>query len=314
MSNPYVFIVGCARSGTTLLQHVLDAHPRIAVMPQAHWIYGLGKHYTGMRPERTVKEDIVPALLKDPEFADLGITGDQLLTLMREDQHPAYLTFVRRVFDLYGKREDKELVGNKTPGLVRRLESVHELWPEARVVHIIRDGRDVFLSMKNRPLRRRLSRVRVGPTEDPVARIGLWWELSVQMGRNAGKMLGPRLYHEVPYETFVTRPTEACAQLCTFLEIPFSEAMLKFYEKGKTPETSRPITPGLRDWRSEMAPEDAEVFESAAGRLLEDLGYPRAFPHPSREFEERSAQMRSLLQSRSPRYARAFDGAERAND
>ncbi len=310
MSNPYVFIVGCPRSGTTLLQRMVNAHPKIAVMPEAPWMYQLFKQRNGITPHGTVTADLIPALLEHPKFATLGITGDQLLPLIGEDQHPTYAAFVRRIFDLYGMMQGKDLVGNKTPGLVRRLEVVHEHWPEARIINLIRDGRDVFLSMKNRPLHSHDSEAHPGWTEDPVSRGALWWELSVQLGRKAGKSLGPRLYYEVRYESLVNHPTEACARLCDFLEVPQSDAMLRFYESGKTKKASRPLIPGLRDWRSQMSAEDIERFESAAGKMLDDLGYPRAFPHPSPELVERSVRMRRLLLAASPRYARAYEGDE----
>jgi sulfotransferase family protein len=308
MSNPYVFIVGCPRSGTSLLQRVLDAHPQLAVMPEAHWIYQLGKQHTEVTPERTLEESIVPRLLDHPKFSGLGIARDQLIALIQGEQHLAYATFVQRIFDLYGQRQGKNMVGNKTPALVRRLELIHNLWPEARIVHLIRDGRDVFLSMKNRPLRNWDLGAGVGWREDPVSAIGLWWELNVEMGRKAGKMLGPRIYYEMFYETFVASPASACSELCRFLEIPFSDAMLRFYERGKTTKASRPITPGLRNWRTEMSTEEVEAFESAAGRLLEGLGYSRLFSHLRRELVDRSTRKRGLLLAQSPRYARAFEG------
>lgn len=310
MPNPYVFIVGCPRSGTTLVQRLVNAHPRIAIIPEAHWIYQLPEHRTGMTPDGMVDEKIVPALLEHPKFARLAINCDQLLALIGGNPRLAYSTFLRRVFDLYGRMQNKDLVGNKTPALVRRLEIVHNLWPEARIIHIIRDGRDVFLSMKNRPLRDRDVGARIVGAEDPVLTIGLWWELSVQMGRNAGKTLESLLYYEMRYETLVNRPREACTDLCAFLGVPYSDAMLRFYEGGKTRKDSQPITPGLRDWRTGMCAEDVEHFESAAGDLLEDLGYPRACPHPRRELVDRSRLKRGLLLGRSQRYTRAFKGGE----
>jgi hypothetical protein len=309
MPNPYFFIVGCPRSGTTLLQRVVSAHPQITVMPEAPWIYELHQQSTAITLGGTVKDDPVPSLLGHPKFARLGISCDQLSALINQNQRAAYSTLVQAIFDLYGKLQNKNLVGNKTPGLVRRLDTVHNLWPEARIIHIVRDGRNVYLSMRNRPLRRWKLGTRLG-VEDPVSTMGLWWELNVQMGRKAGEALGPRLYREVLYEKFVSHPEEACSELCTFLEVPFSEAMMRFYESGNTRKTSRPITPGLRDWRTEMSAEDVEQFESAAGKMLDDLGYPRACPHPSCELVDRSARTRGLVLGQSPRYARAFAGRE----
>jgi len=308
--NPFVFIVGCPRSGTTLLQRVVDAHPKIAVMPEAPWIYQLLGLHGGSKTEGTVPCDLVAALSEHPKFVRLGITPDQLLTLIGEDKHIAYPTLVSQIFALYGAKQGKDLVGNKTPGLVRRLEVVHELWPEARVIHLIRDGRDIFLSMKSRPLHSQDFHPLAGWSEALISTVALWWELNVRMGRKAGNSMGPGLYYEVIYESLVKYPIEVCMELCAFLGISYSGSMVHFHETAKTKKSARPITPGVRDWRTQMPAEDVELFESAAGKMLTDLGYPRAFPHPSPEMVERSARMRDLLLAKSPRYAGAYAGVE----
>jgi hypothetical protein len=120
--------------------------------------------------------------------------------------------------------------------------------------------------------------------------------------------LGPRLYHEVSYETFVKHPADACADLCAFLGLSYTDAMLRFYEGGKNRKASLPITPGLRDWRSQMSSHEVEVFESVAAKMLDDLGYSRAYPRPARELVARSDLKRSLLLAKSRRYARAYEG------
>src|SRR5712692_7946182 len=97
--NPYVFIVGCPRSGTTLLQRMINAHRQIAVMPEAPWIYQFLEG-TGIGSGGVVKDDLIPALLNQAKFARLGITRDQALSLIGENQPETYSTFVRRIFDL----------------------------------------------------------------------------------------------------------------------------------------------------------------------------------------------------------------------
>jgi len=297
--NPYVFIVGCARSGTTLLQRMINAHGQIAVTPEAHWICRLFEQGKGLMPEEVVTPEFVPLLLKElnPRFARLNIGQEELLRLLAGDRPVNYTSFVSGIFDLYGKAKRKELVGNKTPGFVRKIRTLHALWPRARVVHLIRDGRDVCLSMINRPLHN----VNRGPlctwAQDPVTTAGLWWEWSVKLGRQAGNSLGPALYYEVRYESLVAQAAEECAALCAFLGLPYQEVMLRFHEGRKRtallseakhawlPSMEdesefrlRPITAGLRDWRSQMPRKDVERFEGAAGGLLDELGYARAFP------------------------------------
>ena len=95
------------------------------------------------------------------------------------------------------------------------------------------------------------------------------------------------MYYEVRYESLVRNPVEESAALCEFLGLPYDEAMPRFHE-GRTnakPGLSAkkawlPITPGLRDWRTQMTAEDVERFEAAAGELLDELGSPQTIFSP----------------------------------
>ena len=95
--------------------------------------------------------------------------------------------------------------------------------------------------------------------------------------------------------------------LCDFLGLPYHDAMLKFYEGREKADPSldakqawRPVTPGLRDWRSQMTLDDIERFEAVAGDLLDDLGYPRAVPNPPQEKLVNATEDPSRLHSRDP--------------
>lgn len=300
MANPYVFIVGCPRSGTTMLQRIVNAHSQIAIMPESHWIPRLFDKRQGLTPEGLVTPELIPHLLAQPAFALLDIGREKLETLLGTDRPASYADFMTGMFDLYGKARGKTLVGNKTPGFVRRTRTLHSLWPTARFVHLIRDGRDVFLSTIHRALKNPKAGVFDTWEADPATTAGLWWEWNVQSGRQAGYSLGPKLYYELRYESLVANPEEECAALCAFLGLPYDDAMLRFHEAQEESTAARPVTPGLRDWRSQMPGEDVERFEAAAGELLDELGYPRSIPHPPLERVEIASKMRDLL-ARDPR-------------
>ncbi len=110
----------------------------------------------------------------------------------------------------------------------------------------------------------------------------------MRAGREAGPPLGPGLYCELRYEALVSEPEEACRALCDFLQLPYDERILAFHEGHEKDDATlsakkawRPITPGLRSWRTEMAGAELERFEAATGALLDELGYARAVPEPS---------------------------------
>jgi hypothetical protein len=300
--NPYVFIVGGARSGTTLLQRMVDADPDIAVIHESHWISRFYEERIGLTPDGMVTKDLASKLLDDRRFIKLGLDHNDLRNLTPPDGPISYADYATRIFDLYGQARGKRLVGEKTPGYVRNIPTLHCLWPEAKFVHLIRDGRDVCLSMMNwKRMDRSVGRFAAW-NRDPISTSAFWWKWDVERGRESASLLGPGLYREVRYESLIARPPEECAALCEFLGLPYDEAMLGFHE-GRTKtkpalDAKRawlPITPGLRDWRSEMTAGEVERFEVAAGDLLEELGYPRVESNFSEERLENAASIQASL-------------------
>jgi hypothetical protein len=171
-----------------------------------------------------------------------------------------------------------------------------------KFVHLIRDGRDVCLSVLNWYHADRTAGRYTTWAEDPVSTTALWWGRKVRLGRHGGRPLGRDLYYEIRYESLVTRPADECAKLSAFLGVPHDAGMLRFHEgRARTDpglDAKRawlPITPRLRDWKTQMPAEDVERFEAVAGDLLDELGYPRAFPRPSREITARASRIRDLF-------------------
>jgi hypothetical protein len=311
--NPYVFLVGCARSGNTLVQRLADAHPELAVMHGTRWIPRWYEKRIGLTPDGRVTKELVERLPRHKRFKALEIGPAELRRMHQEMPDVTYAPFVTALFDRFGKRRGKRLVGDKTPEYTKWLRTLHRLWPQARFVHVIRDGRDVCLSVAD---------WRKGATsfstweEDPVATTAVWWELHVRLAREAGRAWGPRLYHEVRYEALVADPAGECAHLCAFLDIPYEDAMLRFHE-GRTRtdpglDAKRrwlPITPGLRSWRSQMPPAHIVRFEATAGDLLDELGYPRGASSLPRDEVRRGAWVRGVYASRARSRGRPLPAA-----
>jgi hypothetical protein len=297
--NPYVFIVGCPRSGTTLLRRLVDTHPHIAIIHQSRFIPNFFERRRGLTPEGLVTTKLVDRLLQARGVKNLETSREMLESLVEAGEPLSYSTFITGVFDLYGKGQGKRLVGDKTPAYVRRIPTLHALWPEARFVHIIRDGRDVCMSAINwRKADHALGRFSTWG-EDQVSTAAVWWEWHVRLGREDGGSLAPKLYHEVRYEALVSEPAKECEKLCSFLDLPYDDAMLKFHEGRAKMKPGRdakrawlPTTSGLRDWRTQMPAEALERFEASAGDLLEELGYPRACPPPPEEKLARAVRIR----------------------
>jgi hypothetical protein len=280
--NPCIFIVGCSRSGTTLLKRLIDAHPDVAFPMESHWITKFFEKPGILTPEGFVTPQLIRKLRKHRKFQKLKLGQDDIESLLPSEGSLRYQEFVSGIYDLYGQRKGKKLVGDKTPPYARHIPLLHSLWPKSKFIHIIRDGRDVGLSVLNWK-RARVTAGRIGSwSDDRVTTVALWWEWYVRLGREGGQSIGPELYHEVRYESLIQETENECRRVCDFLDLTFDEAMLS-YHKGRVrtaPELDAkaawlPPTRGLRDWRSDMAAGDLERFESAAGGLLDELGYQR---------------------------------------
>ena len=300
--NPFVFLVGCARSGTTLLQRIVDSHPQIAIVPEMHWITDYFRHGKWLGPQGRVTREQVEDMIRQKRFRQFDFTPEQFLGLLDGGGPLPYVTFLNQLFALYGQVKAKPLVGNKTPAYVRRIPTLHALWSEAKFIHLIRDGRDVCLSVLNWNHADRTAGRYTSWPEDPVGTTALWWKRKVRLGRQGGRALPPGQYYELRYEDLVAGPEAEAVRLCAFLGVPYDPAMLRFHEGRARPEPGLdakkawlPITPGLRDWRRQLAAAGVERFEAAAGDLLDELGYPRGCPSPAPAVREQAARIRELF-------------------
>lgn len=298
--NPYVFLVGSARSGTTLLKRMVNMHPQIAITRETHWITRFSNGRIGVSRDGLVTPELLPQLFNYHRFSHLKIDRAEIEKLVPPDRPISYADLVAGIFDLYGQGQGKRLVGDKTPAYVRNISKLHTLWPKARFVHLIRDGRDVCLSMMNWRMVERTAKKYSTWSEDPLTTTALWWEREVRLGLEDGQVLGTGLYHEMRYEALVSDPKGECSLLCDFLGLPFDDVMLRYHE-GRTksdPGLSAnrawlPPTPGIRDWRSEMGAEEVERFEAVTGHLLDELGYPRSCLRPGREARQHAQRIRA---------------------
>ncbi len=284
-TNPYVFLVGSPRSGTTMLKRMVNAHPLLAITRETHWIPRFYEKRKGVTEAGHVTEGLVDHLFEHHRFEQMKIKRKSLLKILRDHNDLTYANLVTQIFDNYGRRKGKPLVGDKTPTYVRKLPLLHQLWPAARFVHLIRDGRDVWLSMQNWRMAAKSAGKFPSWKVDPLVTTALWWKALVGMGRRDGRAIGNGLYREFQYEKLVAQPEAECRELAHFLGLPHVEAMERYYEgRSQTDEQLStnaawlPPTPGRRDWRTQLEAHDIEKFEAAAGDLIEELGYERSCP------------------------------------
>jgi hypothetical protein len=308
MKNPFVFIVGCPRSGTTLFRRMVDAHPEVAVIPEVGWLARRYENRVGLTPDGRLTPEFVDKLPKKGGFGrytPLPVDRDELREFAAGEPAPTYAEFVSLLFDRYGEERGKPLVGNKTVDHALNVGALHEVFPEAKFVHLIRDGRDVAASALSWRRSKRLAEEFSTWDEEPITTAALWWEWHVRRGREAGLPLGGDLYYEIFYEALVADPATESERLCDFLGIPYDDAMVRFHEGREKDDPNldaksawKPPTRGLRDWRTGMDGEDLARFEAVAGDLLDELGYERGTNGTPDGTLNRAEEMRRRFEGR----------------
>jgi hypothetical protein len=275
MNPVFPMFVGSGRSGTTLFRNVFDSHPDLAMTHEAHFVLPMTLERRRFETPNGIEvERFVAQLYANPNFVRQGLPEPTVRVALSAATPTSFADAVRTVFAAYAAQHGKRLYGDKTPGYVTNLRLLGEVFPEARFVHIIRDGRDVAMAY--------LDRSEWGPST--MADAALYWKSRVGRGRDAGRRLGSTRYREVRYEDMVDDPESVTRDLCTFLGLDFHPEMLEFHRRGEefaaaTPHPdafrglAQPITKGMRDWRTQMGPDDVALVEAIAGDLLSDLGY-----------------------------------------
>ncbi len=292
VASPFMFVVGCPRSGTTLLQRMLDNHPQLTVANDTHFITRAAKRVLRKQPRPSMTPELLDAVLAYRRFYRMGL--GQAEVIYAAEDCPDYATFVGRLYTLRAQKKHKQLSGEKTPDFCRKMPVLHTLFPHARFVHIVRDGRNTALSTLN------WATPTKGPgrwplwKEDPLGTCALWWRWQAGTGLQHGRALGPEHYLQVKYEDLVARPEQQLAVIAAFLQIPYADEMAN-YHAGKTrhqPGLSAksawlPPVKNLRDWRQDMSPEDVGVFAGIAGDLLRENGYDCALSTPVQPVSDR---------------------------
>lgn len=272
MSESPIFIVGCPRSGTSLLRNLLRSHPHLGFPRESHFIPDFYEAYGDPRDDGEAFA-LAKRILELPRMRAWGLALDPAeLSNAR-----SYGELVSRIFETWALQANKRRWGDKTPKYVLHIPTLVKIFPDCRIVHIYRDGRDVALSW-----------LRLGDEPRNTYTAARAWKHYVASGRQAGASLPAEMYLEIRYEDLLDDPDQVLRRTCSFIDEPFSEGLLSVTLGPKKPPGAREVRVGRQrapnpasnilsvnktKWKTQMREGDQVVFESVAGSLLEALGY-----------------------------------------
>jgi Sulfotransferase family len=270
MERKYFFILGSPRSGTTMLQMALNRHSRVAIPPETAFFTMVTRSRRGQAlHRRRIREDLRIAFLDPPRREPAGDAA-----AIRERYallHELYLESIGRPGVTHA--------GEKSPEHTRRVATILRSFPDARLVLIHRDGRDVALS---------LSRVRWMPRDVEVG-FALWLHYTALLQRIRRER--PEQVHIVRYEDLVRAPASELAKVLGFLGLDDEpdvslgsgnrEGVLR-HELSYKSHAFDPISADrVATWREGLSPEQVGRLERWGGRALVALGYGLSGAHPA---------------------------------
>jgi hypothetical protein len=279
LESPLI-LVGSTRSGTTLLRLMLDSHPQIAFLSEFDYaFYRLGDP-THWPDPASFRDDLV----NHPFFIADGYTVDPALGTREQIDH-----VVRQKRD----RDGKPLVGVT---IHHDFDRALRVWPDARFIHLFRDGRDVARSI-----------VQMGWAGNVYRGVDEWITAETRWVELARRLPAGRRI-DVRYEDLVSRPEATLAALCDFIGVPYDPAMLSYPERS----TYGPPTAALaHQWRTKLAPREVAQVEARIAEMLVERGYelsglPRLKITPWRDRYYRAESWLRAMEFARRRYGTRF--------
>ena len=277
MSELPIFVIGFQRSGTTLLQSLLGAHPRIAAPPETHFIARvahLADYFGDLEDDANLRRALHEALNPPvPLLAECGFDEDVLFE--RATAGPrTYAALLDTLMSDFADRHGKSRWCEKTP--TQPASWVFALFPDAQVVHIVRDPRDVVASSLEVPW-----------TGIGARRIAAAWRRFTLDNVRVGLEVGPSRFLQIRYED-LARDFEATLSLvCAFLGEGLTAEMLTNPERrlptiaaaaspwhGTVLEQRPPPVSG--SYRSRLRADRRARVAATIGGVIPAVGYPPA--------------------------------------
>jgi hypothetical protein len=266
--KPPVFIVGAPRSGTTLLRRILNRHPSLALYEETRFfeeIYAQRAAFGSLEnPEN--RSRFVRELLQTARMRQIGSDGD-ISQLRREllEEGASYRDVFQIILQFYAEAHGKTRGGDKTPTHAFFVETLAEWYPDAPIIHLVRDPRDVVASLRRMPWAPR-----------SVALNALFWSKFNAAAEESKQRSG---YLLVSYERLVEHPADEIARICEHIDEDYSDALLAAdsSEPYSWPNSASGAVTSERmgKWRGELTEPDVALVEWLAGPTLEAYGYSR---------------------------------------
>lgn len=266
-----VMIIGHGSSGTSILTDLLREHLQIAFGTESQFVVRFYQNlwrYGDLRNDASL-QSLVSHLLGERWFkrsAKFGFRTD-VESICSRVKDRTYRGVLDAVFGEFAEQVGKVRWGDKTPGYLRHLDVLAELFPEAKYIHVIRDGRDVALSLMSRHF-----------GANNVFLAAHDWSEMVERGDAFASMMPSEQLIEVRYEDLLDRPGDTFARLVEFLRIDDANGRLIDHLSKVIPEKLNQNNHGK--WKTKLTAKQTHAFDRIACEQLLRHQYPSTVPSP----------------------------------
>jgi Sulfotransferase family len=269
-----IFIVGSPRSGTSLLQLMIDAHPNITISGEVHFfdqILEIKKHVPSLKDPNDF-EMFYSLLNKIHDlqfFPDADKVFPNVKREMASDPGRSYESFYKGVLEQVAKGKGARRYGEKTPTNIRYLDQLVEIFPNAKIIHIIRDPRGVVASKMKMPW-----------SSNDIVTNTLKWKLDVECGLEFSKT--SRSYYELRYVDLVSDPEIQLKKVCEFIGEAYDSKMLDYRKSSQRFAKDKPWMQGtyqkvyktaVETWQTELSETQIYIIQRMVYPLLIRFGY-----------------------------------------
>jgi len=285
MKGP-VFIIGCPRSGTSFLYHLMLSAGGFAEFRTQMNVYDVLEPIYGDLRVLANRQRMMKDWLQSKAFAVSSLDADEIKKkVLAECRNGS--DFLRIVMDSVASRQGVNRWIDSTPTNAPHMLRIHRDFPEAKFVHIIRDPRDVALSLDKRGWTRPLP----WDKKNSLPAAGVYWKWIVTKARNDGKALG-NFYTEIRYEDLAQNPKQSLSGLGEFLDHDLDYDRIQRVSIGSV---RKPLTSFDEDlesgifrpvgrWQERFPADKLAVFEALIGDYMCQLGYPTSKPVSASNF------------------------------
>lgn len=265
MINP-IFIVGAPRSGTSLLRVMLNRHPAIGISDELYYFYYVynRRNKFGDLNDQKTRKMLVDRYLATERIRRLNLDLKSLnQTLLKEGDN--YEKFYLALMQFYARSYGKNRYGEKTPQNAYFAEKLCDLYPDGRLIHIIRDPRAVVASLMKMPW----------ASKSIIRNVRIWCS-SIEQAKSCEHQ---ESYLPVYYEKLVLQPETELKRICEFIDEEYFPGMLESgsetnIDKWWFRRAQEPLTLARIDtWKESLTGADVALIERFAGPQMQELGY-----------------------------------------